>query len=139
MKIVLSLLILASCLAGTISAQSVVACQDGLTVTVKDAVILQIDGAMLAKKPVPMVLVFSRTNHLSGPSVDNAGGYKGYFFENNSSLKINSQPAKLADLRNVSDGSTIRIHMLVPNGACGDRGGLGTFASIEMIGARMKK
>jgi hypothetical protein len=140
MKIVLSLLFVSLLLAGTMLAQSAVSCQDGLTATVKNAVILQVDGAMLAKKPVSMVLVFSRTNRLApGPGVDDAGGYKGYFFENNSGLKINGQSAKLADLRKILDGSTIQIHMLVPNGACNGWHGLGTFTSIEVIGAGMKK
>lgn len=57
MKIVLSLLFVSLLLAGTMLAQSAVSCQDGLTATVKNAVILQVDGAMLAKKPVSMVLV----------------------------------------------------------------------------------
>ncbi len=125
---------------GALLAQSIVSCQDGLTATVKNAVLVQVDGAMLAKKPVPMILVFSRTTHLGpGPGIDDAGGYKGYFFENNSGLKINGQSAKLDDLRKILDGSTVHIRMLVPNGACSGWRGTGTFTSVEVVGATMKK
>jgi hypothetical protein len=125
MKLFFATIFVALLMVGILSAQTVVACQDGLTATIENASIVPVE-AELAKKPVYIIIIFGPNN----PGPDN-GGYKGYFFPT-SLLKINGSVSKPEDLRKVHFTAVANIHMLVPNGQCNGWRGIGTFTSIEV-------